>query len=403
MTRTQVDIFISGGGIAGLICAAAFAHSGYSVLLADPQTPDISDGSAQRDLRSTAYLQPAQALLADIGIWRNLDPIAVPLDALRIVDTTGTPPQLRDERAFRADDLGQQPFGWNILNWEMLRQLRQLVAHTPNITLRYGVGFRGLVTRTTGAFVTLSDNSQISARLVVGADGRNSRVRDAAGIAAHTTRYGQKSLAFSAAHLIPHENISTEIYHRGGPFTMVPLADVDGLPASAIVWMNEGRRTHALAEMGPDDFNREMTERAVGLFGPMRLISDRAIWPIITQRAARLTAERTVLIAEAAHVLPPIGAQGLNTSIQDIAALIGCAQNANDLGDAAMLASYSKQRDSDIRRRARVIDLFNRVTRSGDTGLQAIRLAGLKAVHDIAPLRHQIMRRGMGATYSAKT
>ncbi|MGB5557942.1 MAG: FAD-dependent monooxygenase [Paracoccaceae bacterium] len=397
MTRESCDILISGGGIAGLVTAAALGHAGFSVVLVDPAPPVTDGANAQADLRSTAYLRPAQALFSEIGLWDQLAPHSVPLEALRIVDMAGDPPEIRDERVFRSEELGEGPFGWNFLNWLTRREILAVLKRQSGIDLRFGTGFRGMLTRTTGAIVTLTDGTVIDCRLVVGADGRDSAVREAAGIAARTTRYGQKSLAFTATHPIPHGNVSTEIYHCGGPFTMVPLADIDGRPASAIVWMNAGPRSAELLGLDPAAFNAEMTVRSGGLFGPLELASRRGIFPIITQRAERLTAERTALVAEAAHVLPPIGAQGLNTSLNDIAALMQAARDhPGALGEPQMLAAYARARHTDIARRARAIDLFNRITRSGDVGLQSLRLAGLKAVHDVAPLRRKIMQAGMG-------
>ena len=397
MARETVDILISGGGIAGLVAAAALGHAGFSVLLTDPTPPVTEAGASDSDLRSTAFLQPAQNLFQEIGLWDRLAPYAVALNALRVVDTIGDPPEVRGERAFRAGEIGDRPFGWNFLNWLARRELLAHLTQQPGIDLRFGTGFQSMLTRTSGAIVSLSDGSQVAARLVVGADGRHSAVREAAGISAKTIRYGQKSLAFTATHVEPHLNVSTEIYHHGGPFTMVPLDDVDGKPASAVIWMNEGPRSVELARLDSAAFNQAMTHRSAGLFGPMELASARAVWPIITQRANRLAGERTALIAEAAHVLPPIGAQGLNTSLNDIAALMQAASAApGRLGEPEMLDAYAAARNTDILRRARVIDLFNRVTRSGDIGLQALRLAGLKAVHDITPLRRGIMRAGMG-------
>lgn len=313
MTREECDILISGGGPAGLIAAAAFAHSGYEVFLVDPSTPITDEGAVGSDLRSTAFLQPAQALFEEIGLWDRLHAHGVPLKTLRIVDTAGDPAEIRDERAFQSEETGDQPFGWNFMNWLIRRELLDHLKRQPNVNLLFGTGFDSMLTRTNGAIVNLTSGAQISARLVIAADGRFSPVREAVGIPVKTIRYGQKSLAFIATHVEPHHNISTEIYHHGGPFTMVPLNDIKNVPASAIVWMNKGRKTIDLAALPTTEFNAEMTERSAGLFGPMQLHSARAIWPIITQRAQRLTAQRTALIAEAAHVLPPIGAQGLNT------------------------------------------------------------------------------------------
>jgi 2-octaprenyl-6-methoxyphenol hydroxylase len=144
-------------------------------------------------------------------------------------------------------------------------------------------------------------------------------------------------------------------------------------------------------------FSREATLRSCGALGELTLASPRRLWPVVTQRAEALTAQRTAIVAEAAHVLPPIGAQGLNTSLHDIVALVDlAAANPASIGSPAMLAAYAKSRERDVRARAAVIDLFNRVCRSGEAPVQALRLAGLKAVHDIAPLRHTVMRAGLG-------
>lgn len=397
MADAQYDIFISGGGIAGLITAAAFGHAGFSVLLADPAPPPPDTADPGADLRSTAFLQPARALFEEIGLWDVLAPHAVSLDALRIVDTTGWPPEITESRSFSPADLGEDRFGWNLPNQVIHAETLRFIAKRPNIELALGTGFAAMLTRSREALVTLSDGRRLRARLVIGADGRGSPVREAARIGVKTIRYGQKVLAFTATHAEPHNNISTEIYNRGGAFTTVPLPDHAGLPASAIVWMNPGARAQSLARMPDAEFNAEMTLRAAALLGPMRRVGGLALWPVVTQRAAHLTAERTALVAEAAHVLPPIGAQGLNTSLHDVATLCDLAKAAPDaLGTQTQLARYAKAREGDIALRARAIDLFNRICQSGQPPLQALRRAGLKATHDIAPLRRSIMRAGLG-------
>jgi len=393
----KVDIFISGGGIAGLVTAAAFGHAGFSVLLADPSPPAQTETDPDADLRSTAFLQPARALFQEIDLWQVLEPHAVPLDVLRVVDTTGWPPEITEVRSFSPTDLGTETFGWNLPNWLTRSAVLGFVEKQPNIELALGTGFKSMLTRTTGAIVTLSDNRRVTARLVIGADGRTSPVREAAAIDVKTARYGQKVLAFSATHPLPHGNVSTEIYNQGGAFTTVPLPDHAGQPASAIVWMNDGATAQRLAALDETAFNAEMTTRAAGLLGPMSRIGGLRMFPVITQRATHITAERTALVAEAAHALPPIGAQGLNTSLHDVAALYDLARaDPAALGTADQLAQYAKARERDIALRARAIDLFNRVCKSGDPTLQALRRAGLKAAHDIRPLRQSVMRAGLG-------
>jgi 2-octaprenyl-6-methoxyphenol hydroxylase len=397
MTRDSVDVFISGGGIAGLAAAAAFGQAGFSVVLADPAPPVDAAEADGSDLRSTAFLQPARDLFERTGLWEVLAPHAMPLEVLRAVDTVGWPPEIRASRDFRADDISDRPFGWNLLNWRTRHVLTATIAGMPRVDLRMGTGFARCLARDREAIVTLSDGASLSARLVVAADGRDSPVREAAGIGVTTTRYGQKAIAFTVMHPHPHDSVSTELYNDGGAFVLVPLPDVKGGPASAVVWMNDGRRSLDLLAMDEAAFSREATLRSCGVQGELTLASPRRLWPVVTQRAERLTAQRTAIVAEAAHVLPPIGAQGLNTSLHDIVALVElAAADPENLGGPKMLAAYEATRERDIRARAAAIDLFNRVCRSGEVPVQALRLAGLKAVHDIAPLRRAVMRAGLG-------
>lgn len=390
-------MFISGGGIAGQVAAAVFAERGFSVIMADPVPPVTEAGLEGSDLRSTAFLRPARALFEACGLWPVLAPHATPLERLAVIDTTGWPPVVRDRRTFAASEMGEEPFGWNLMNWVVRRELAAYLQGAERITALYGTGFASLVQRTDGVIVGLSDGSQVRAKLAIAADGRMSPLREAAGIGARITRYGQKALAFTVTHDLPHENVSTEIYNEGGAFTIVPLADVGGKHASAVIWMNFGPRAVDLMAMPVDEFEDVMFARSTGLLGRMRLEGRRSTWPIVTQTAERLTDGRVALVAEAAHALPPIGAQGLNTSLNDIAALIEAASpSPADPGAPAVLAAYARARRADIAARARVIDLFNRVARSGGAGMQAVRLLGLKAVHDIAPLRRGVMRAGLG-------
>ena len=244
-TSTQTDILISGGGIAGLTAAAAFASAGFSVQCVDPAPPVTERDAEGSDLRTTAFLQPARTLLDEAGLWQRLAPHAAPLQIMRIVDAGGELPEPRIIKDFDAADISDQPFGWNLPNWLLRREMLARLADLPNVDLRLGTATTTLFTRTNEARVTLSDGSQTRARLVIAADGRDSPMREAAGIRVHTTRYGQKALALAVTHPIPHCNVSTEIHRSGGPFTLVPLPDYQGKPSSALVWMERGPRARA--------------------------------------------------------------------------------------------------------------------------------------------------------------
>ncbi len=397
MNRTDTDIFISGGGIAGLTAAAALGQLGFTVVLADPAPPPSEAAEDGSDLRSTAFLQPAKQLLADAELWSALAPHATALETLRVIDCAGDPPEVRTERAFRSSDVGEAAFGWNLPNWLTRKVLAARLADLEGIELRLGTGFRALLTREREAIVTLDDGAQVRARLAIAADGHASPLREAAGIDAETTRYGQKALAFVVTHDLPHDNVSSELYLSGGAFTLVPLPDHDGLPASAVVWMNDGAEALRLMALDDAAFSDAATTRACGVLGALRLASPRRLWPVITRRAQRLTAQRVALIAEAAHVLPPIGAQGLNTSLADIATLVELARSDPDaLGTQTFLDHFVRARARDIRARTVAIDLYNRVCRSDTPSVQSLRSLGLKLAHDVAPLRHRIMLAGLG-------
>ena len=312
MTREQTDILISGGGVAGLTAAAAFGSAGFKVICVDP-TPPVTDRDADgADLRTTAFLQPSIPVLQAAGLWARLEPFAAPLQIMRIIDAGGTDPVPRIIKDFDAGDISDQPFGWNLSNWLLRREMVARLADLPNVSFRPGLATARVLTRETEALVTLTDGTRISARLLIAADGRDSIVRGALGIDAKTIRYGQRALAFAVTHPLPHQNVSTEIHRSGGPFTLVPLPDRDGLPCSAVVWMETGPNVARLTALPKAEFEAEMNLRSCQILGPLTLASRLTSWPIISQIAARMSGERTALIAEAAHVMPPIGAQGLN-------------------------------------------------------------------------------------------
>ncbi len=238
--RETTDILVSGGGIAGLTAAAAFGAAGFAVICVDPTPPVTSEAADGADLRTTAFLQPSVPVLQAAGLWGRLLPFAAPLQIMRIVDAGGPTPDPRIVKEFNAAEISDQPFGWNLPNWLLRREIAARLAEMPNVSFRPGTASTRLFTRETQALVTLSDGTTVAARMVVAADGRDSAMRDALGIAVKTLRYGQKALAFAVTHPIPHGNVSTEIHRSGGPFTLVPLPDREGQPASAVVWMETG-------------------------------------------------------------------------------------------------------------------------------------------------------------------
>ena len=390
------DILVSGGGIAGLITAAAFGSAGYSVTCVDPAPPVTEESAQGSDLRSTAFLHPSIAVLAAAGLWDRLAPHATALQVMRIIDAGGKLSQARLSRDFDASEISDQPFGWNLPNWLLKREISARLAQLQNVRFLPGTGTAGVLTRDSEALATLTDGTQVRARLVIGADGRNSAVRQALGIGTRTLRYGQKALAFAVTHERPHENVSTEIHRSGGPFTLVPLPDRDGKPSSAVVWMERGPETARLSALPREEFAAALNIRSAGVLGHLTQVTRLTEWPIISQIADRFTGPRTALIAEAAHVVPPIGAQGLNMSLADLAALIDLS--SGDPGNAKSLAAYDRRRRPEAMARLLAIDALNRTSMISARPLRDLRAAALGGLYAIAPVRRVMMRAGLGVS-----
>ena len=401
MERIETDILVAGGGFAGLCATAAFAAAGFKTLCVDP-VPPITDATANgADLRSTAFLLPSVELLKQSGLWQRLDEYAAPLRIMRIVDSGGEDHGIREQANFDAHDIDRQAFGYNLPNWLLRREMVAHIAEHLNAQLQSPVKVNSITPRTNEALVNLSDGRQVRAKLVVAADGRNSLIREQLGIHVKKWHYGQKALVFNVKCEHPHENVSTEIHRSGGPFTLVPLPDQNGVHFCAVVWMETGPNADDLQKMSENDFNTELNLRACGILGKLELASKRLLWPIIAQRASHLYGPRTALLAEAAHVIPPIGAQGLNMSLADLSALVKLCVTARDEGkDFAapeVLRQYHSTRWPDMAARIKGVDTLNRAAMAQSQNLRDLRRAGLKALYGMGPLRKAAMKAGLGA------
>lgn len=386
MTDVDVDIVVAGGGLAGLSAALVLGTAGWRVLLADPAPMPVAN-----DLRTTAVLAPGVDLLREAGVWDALAPLAAPLASMRIVDAAGGRVVERD---FRSADVGAEAFGWNLRNGDFLTGLRSAVERCALIERR-AVSVTGMLARDTQARVRLTDGS-VTARLVVACDGRGSTLRAGAGIGVRTLRHGQEAVVFAVTHERPHEGVSTEVHRDGGPFTLVPLADHGGRPASAVVWMVDGREAARLLALEPGAFSAEATERSAGLFGALELVGQRQSWPLRTQVATRMVADRLALAAEAAHAIPPIGAQGLNMSLADIRSLRDLCRQFEP-GAPEMLRRYERARHPEVIARVSGVAMLNAASRTDVAALQGLRAAGVRALHDVTPVRRMLMRLGLGA------
>ncbi len=398
MQSSEYDILIAGGGLAGLLAAAAFGSAGYTVACVDriPEQPGPS--GPRPDARTTALLRPSKSMLEKAGIWEGAIEGATPLRALRIVESNGNA-QIRKSVEFDASEIGLQEFGWNVSNRILREILERRIRGLANVSLTRGRAVARILNRDFEAIAELSDGTRLSAKLAIAADGRNSAIRDRLGIDVVGYRSRQTALAFSVAHKQPHGGASIEIHERGGPFTLVPLEDSGGRPSSAVVWMERAAIAERLVSMPRCEFDSLITERSCGVLGRLELISEIGSWPVAGLLANRFSSGRTALIAEAAHVLPPIGAQGLNLSIGDIGSLFSLLQEselaASDFSNR--LAAEGRGRRSAALSRSVGVGVLNWVSSWEASRLRRARTFGLAAVGGIDALRQPLMRFGLGA------
>ncbi len=390
------DVFIAGAGLAGSIAALSYAKSARNVVVADPF---IYDESSKFDYRTTAYLQPSKLFLELIGVWEFVKDGAMPLEVMKIIDASGkgNPGEIKSEKNFNSSEISDLPFGWNVKNSLMRTTLQDLIEHQRNCKLITGTRAVDFISRDDAAYVKLSSGKTVKAKLVIAADGRNSALRKKAGISIKTHNFGQKALAFAVTHSIPHKNISTEVHLSGGPFTLVPLPDHDGKPSSAVVWMDKSDKAAKLMEMENNEFEEEMTRRSCNILGPLKLASKRSLWPIISQVADRIYSQRLALIGETAHVVPPIGAQGLNMSLADIKFLSDLDKKyPDDLGSIHSLNEYQKNRLADIRQRVIGVSTLNHISISESKVVQNMRAFGLENFFQVPAVKNSVMKLGLG-------
>lgn len=385
------DVLVVGIGPAGLIAALAMAQAGLATIAVGPS---LDPASAARDTRSTALFTGSVAMLDRLSLGSRLGATMVPMTGIRLIDDTGSLWRA-PEVLFRATELGLDRFGMNIDNAALNVALLEAAAAQANLRLVEGTVEAGIRSGADAVTVTLGSGEKLTARLIVGADGRGSLCRAAAGIEARTSPYPQAAIATRFRHARPHDNISSEFHRAAGPMTTVPLAGLE----SSLVWVETADEARRLMALDDDAFAQELDRRLMGLLGPVTATGRRASFPLTRLAADHMGARRIALVGEAAHVIPPIGAQGLNLGLRDIATLVELVARAQaagtDIGGDALLDAYDRERRGDVTARATVVDTLNRSLISDFLPLHLVRGAGLHALNTLPWLRRLVMREGL--------
>jgi 2-octaprenyl-6-methoxyphenol hydroxylase len=388
--QMSVEVAIVGGGPAGLTAAIALASAGIdTALIARPATADH---------RTTALLAGSVTALDTLGIWDGCAANAAPLRIMRIVDATSRLVRAPEVR-FAAADIGLEAFGHNIENRHLHAALGARAKAHPSLSFIEDDA-EAVDSDGTAISVATRNGTRVTARLVIGADGRRSLCRTAAGVESDSRTYPQTALTFNLNHTRPHDGISTEFHTEGGPFTLVPLPG----ERSSLVCVVEHTEAEQLAVLDDAALNAEIERRSHSILGRIAVEPGRGRFPLAVETVRSFGQNRIALIGEAAHLIPPIGAQGLNLGLRDAAtiaeAVVEARRDGGDVGAPDVLTRYDALRRADVKSRTVAVDLLNRSLLSDFIPVQGARGLGLYLIDRIAPLRRAVLREGVAPTAS---
>ena len=391
----ETDVAIVGAGLVGGTLACALAAEGVRTVVIDRLDP-AATVKTTFDGRASAITASSQTLLDAIGVWPHLAALTEAIREIRVSDGA-SPFFLHYDHA----ELGPTPLGVMAEN----RHYRAAIATRmgelrARLTVESGRAVVGMTNGPDRIVLELDDGRHVSAQLAVAAEGRESRLRELAGIGVTGWAYPQTAIVATIGHERPHGGIAHERFLPAGPFAILPLPDDGGIHRSSLVWTEREDAAPRYLALDDESFLAEIAERVGGFLGPLSLIGPKFSHPLGLQFAASYGKGRLVLVGDAAHGIHPIAGQGLNLGLRDVAALTEIISDARGLGlDLAHpegVARYQRWRRADNLLMAGVTDVLNRLFSNDIAPLRLARNVGLAVVNKIAPLRRTFMRHAMG-------
>jgi 2-octaprenyl-6-methoxyphenol hydroxylase len=397
------DVIIAGAGMAGVTLALALTNGGLRATLVDP-LPFNDQLSPTFDGRSSAISFSAFRQWRALGVAPLLEPHAQRIEQILVTDarTPGAaaapplPAYLRFDAAEIADRCEGEPLGYLIEN-RRIRAALAATAQAQGIEVLAPVKVTAVEAGVGAAKVTLSDGRVLSAPLVVGAEGRGSVVRRAAGIGAIGWGYGQSGVVATVGLERPHNGVAYEHFLPSGPFAILPLTD----NRASLVWTESTARGEALRHASDEAFHAHLMRRFGDFLGAVQVQGPRFVYPLSLQLAERFVAPRLALAGDAAHGVHPIAGQGLNLGLKDAAALAQVLSEAamlgEDIGSLSVLERYARWRRVDTVSNALAFDAFVRIFSNDNPLLRLARGAGMAVINRIGPARRFFMQEAGGA------
>jgi 2-octaprenyl-3-methyl-6-methoxy-1,4-benzoquinol hydroxylase len=389
--RERLDMIVAGAGVVGATAALAAARDGLDVAIVEAHEPPPWQATSP-DLRVYAFAPDAAALLADLGVWPAVRAARVqPYRRMRVWDAAGG-----GELVFDADALGRPELGHIVEHSLLVDRLWQALAHEPRVQRICPDKAAGLEQDDDGATLVLASGRRLRAKLLLGADGAASKLRELAGLQVDRHDYGQRAVVAYVGSEKPHEETAWQRFLPGGPLAFLPCAD----GRSSIVWTLATAEAERVLALADDAFARELGRAFDARLGEITSVSARAAFPLRRQLAQHYVAGRVVLVGDAAHVVHPLAGQGVNLGLRDVAALRTDWQRAGDRGQdfasTQRLARWERGRRSENAVAAHAFDAINR-TFSNDALLPTLlrgHLLGLAG--RLPPLTRLLWQRAAG-------
>lgn len=394
--NTDANVLIGGGGLAGLSMACLLGKHGVRTALIE--RADLGTMLAQSyDGRTTAISSGSKAVFEQAGIWDDIAPYGCPITDIDILDS-GSAPLLK----FHSAEIKADAFGWIFENRDLRRVLYDRLKGLTCVEIISPAAMTSHDISDDGVRTTLADGSTISTQLLIGADGRQSFIRRTSEIGTRQWSYKQEAIICNIAHDHPHDGLAVEHFRPEGPFAVLPMHDnpQSKRPRSSIVWtVPRGLKPHP-KDMKRSVFTAALQARMPDSYGDIEVLTDPMAYPLGLIHAYRYTAQRTALIADAAHGIHPIAGQGLNLGFRDILALsdliTGAQARNEDIGADMLLKTYERARRTDNMAMAGATDILNHLFGIKLPPVRLARKLGLRAVNALPPVRRFFMKQAMG-------
>ena len=391
----RADVIILGGGLVGLALAAALDSSGLSAIVIDPADPDLRLDAAF-DGRTSAVSSSSMRMLTTTGVAEHFPAPGCPILKIQVAD--GLDP---GGLAFEPGE-DDEPLGWMHENRHLRAALRARSEAGKNLWVLWKSRVANVERGEHKVVVELEDGRRFCAPILVGAEGRNSPSREAAGIRMARWRYDHTAIVSVLGHELPHDNVAYEIFYPGGPFALLPMTDDKKLHRSAIVWSVQKDDAPGLLSLSDEDFSAEAQKAMGGFLGKIALAAPRSTFPLGFHHASRITSGRLALVGDSAHAMHPIAGQGLNVGFRDVAALaqvmVEGARLGLDLGDRQLLDRYQRWRSLDTLMVAMATDSLTRAYAVPGRTASAVRRFGMGLINRIAPVKERLMAEARGTS-----